>query len=200
MQICILMASPRLNGNTAELCKPFIDELKQLQTQVEYIELQGKDIASCLGCMHCQDISGEYGCSQNDDMQDIVKNILAADVVVYATPIYTWQATPPLKAVMDRMFGLNKFYGKAPREVLGKEKTFALIVTCGYKPTQAADLLDEVMKRGCKHSGVYKYAGMYAVQDVETEDKADDINAFQTKEAVDGARDFARRVLGVKYV
>ena len=28
MRICILMGSPRLNGNTVELVKPFMEELK----------------------------------------------------------------------------------------------------------------------------------------------------------------------------
>ena len=196
MQICIPMGSPRLNGNTAELCKPFIDELKLNQAQVDYIELHNKDIAPCIGCMHCQDIAGEFGCIQKDDMQDIVKVILHADVIVYATPIYTWQATPPLKAVMDRMFGLNKFYGKAPREVLGGKKAYALIATCGYEPKQGADLLEEAIKRYCKHSGVSSYTGTYAVQDIETNNSTDDINAFQTKESVEGARDFARKILG----
>jgi len=189
------MASPRLNGNTSELCKPFIDELKLSQAKVKYIELHDKNIAACLGCGHCQDVSGEYGCSQNDDMQEILESILPADIVVYATPIYTWQATPPLKALMDRMYGLNKFYGKAAHEVLGVPKTFALIATSGYKPDETADLLDEAIRRGCKHSGVSKYAGMYAVQDAETEDRADDIKAFQTKEAMEGARAFARRII-----
>lgn len=36
MKVCILMGSPRLNGNTAELVKPFIEELNLNGVQVEY--------------------------------------------------------------------------------------------------------------------------------------------------------------------
>jgi len=189
------MGSPRLNGNTAEICKPFIHELKHNQAKVDYIELHNKNIAPCLGCYHCQDIAGEYGCIQKDDMYDIVKNLLHADVIVFATPIYTWQATPPLKAVMDRMYGINKFYGKAPKEIIGGAKIYALIATCGYEPEQGADLLEEAIKRYCRHSGIHSYAGMYAVRDIETEDSANDITAFQTKESVEGAKEFAGKIL-----
>lgn len=37
MNIVILMGSPRLCGNTAELCKPFMDELKENGAKVRYV-------------------------------------------------------------------------------------------------------------------------------------------------------------------
>ena len=39
MKVLILMGSPRLHGNTAELCKPFVDELKKKNAEIRYIEL-----------------------------------------------------------------------------------------------------------------------------------------------------------------
>ena len=188
MRICILMGSPRLNGNTAELCKPFIDELRLYDAEVEYITLHDKKISPCLGCYYCQDIAEEYGCIQHDDMQTIVESILKADILVYATPIYSWQATPPMKAVMDRMYGLNKFYGSAPRSVLNMGQAIALITTCGYDIEYGAGLLDEGMCRGSKHSG-FDYLCMYAVRD------EDDLISFQTEAAVEGARKFAQKIL-----
>ena len=188
MYVCILMGSPRLNGNTAELCKPFMEELRENQATVEYIPLQGKNIAPCLGCYQCQKIVDVYGCSQTDDMQAILNNVLTADVLVFATPIYTWQATPVMKAVMDRMYGLNKFYGETPRTRLNKNQSYALMATCGYDLDYGAGLLDESMRRWCAHSGL-PYLGLYAVRD------EDDLASFQTEKAIHGARQFARRVI-----
>ena len=191
MHICILLGSPRINGNTAELCKPFIDELRLHNAEVEYIAVHGKDIAPCLGCYHCQNIVDEYGCVQSDDMQAIVDSILKADVLVFATPVYTWQATPPLKAVMDRMYGLNKFYGTAPRSNLNAGQAYALIATCGYDLEYGAGLLDEGLRRWCEHSGL-PYLGMYAVRD------EDDLASFQTEAAIAGAREFAREIMNIR--
>ena len=188
MNVCILMGSPRQNKNTAELCKPFIDELRLNNVVVDYIPLHEKNIAPCLGCYICQNISNEYGCVQEDDMQGIVEKILKADVLVFATPIYTWQATPPMKAVMDRMYGLNKFYGTAPRAVMNENQAYALIATCGYDLDYGAGLLDEGIRRWCTHSGLH-YLGMYAVRD------EDNLASFQTKEAISGAKEFANKIL-----
>ena len=58
MRILILMGSPRVNGNTAELCKPFLEELKMIGADTRYVTLAGKDIRPCLGCYTCQDIQG----------------------------------------------------------------------------------------------------------------------------------------------
>jgi len=183
------MGSPRLGGNTAELCKPFMDELQQHQAQVEYITLHDKNIESCLGCYYCQGEAEEYGCSQeNDDMEEIIERILLADVLVFATPIYTWQSTPKMKAVMDRMYGLNKFYGGTPRNSLNKHQSYALIATCGYDLDYGAGLLDEALRRWCSHSGL-PYLGMYAVRDT------DNLASFQTDDAIQGARQFAQSIL-----
>ena len=191
MRVCILMGSPRLNGNTCELCKPFIDELRSHKAEVMYITLHDKKIAPCLGCYRCQNVADEYGCVQRDDMQAIVENVLKSDVLVFATPIYIWQTTPPMKAVMDRMYGLNKFYGSAPRSVLNAEQSYALIATCGYDLDYGAGLLDEGIRRWCRHSGL-PYLGMYAVRD------EDDLASFQTEAAIAGAREFALKILNYR--
>ncbi len=189
MKVCILMGSPRGCGNTAELCKPFVEELGAHRAEYRMITLEDKDISPCRGCYHCQSVAGAYGCAIEDDMQGIVEEILRADVLVFATPIYTWQAPARLKAVMDRMYGLNKYYGAVPRARLNKGQRYALIATCGYEPDYGAGLLSESLRRWCEHSGL-GYLGMYAVRD------EDDLASFRTKAAIDGARAFARMIVG----
>jgi len=190
------MGSPRLNGNTAEICKPFIDELLLNDAEVDYITLHDKKIAPCLGCYHCQNVAGEYGCIQQDDMQAVIESILHADVLVFATPIYIWQATPPTKAVMDRMYGLNKFYGSAPRAGLNGNQAYALITTCGYDLDYGAGLLDEGLRRWCKHSDSLPYLGMYAVRDEDyTLEDNRNMKSVKTAAAIAGAQEFAREII-----
>ena len=77
MNVLILMGSSRLRGNTAELCKPFMEELKENGVKVRYVTLADKNINPCKGCYTCQDISSEYGCCQKDEMpvEDILWQI-----------------------------------------------------------------------------------------------------------------------------
>jgi multimeric flavodoxin WrbA len=187
MRITILMGSPRISGNTAELCKPFIVELKANGAEVTYITLHDKHINPCKGCYACQQVSGEYGCVQHDDMQAIIDEIIKSDVIVLATPIYTWYCPPEMKAMLDRHYGLNKYYGKGSGS-LWAGKRVAIIATHGYDREYGAGPFESGIKRLCEHSKL-KYIGMYSVRD------EDDLASFQTPEAINGAKMFAGSIL-----
>jgi len=181
------MGSPRLKGNTAELLKPFIRELEENNCDVDYITLSDKNIQPCKGCYTCQNVEGQYGCVQNDDVGQIMDAIIESDYVILATPIYTWYCTAPMKALLDRHYGLNKFYGKV-KGSLWSGKKIAIVATHGYDTGYAAEPFENGIKRLCEHSGL-KYLGLYSVRHVKN------ITSFQTEDAVNGAKDFALRLL-----
>ena len=187
MKFLLLMGSPRLHGNTAELCKPFREELEQAGAQVRYVTLADKTIHPCKGCYACQNVEGAYGCVQQDDMQGIVSDILWAGCLVLATPIYSWYCTACMKAVLDRHYGLNKFYGSA-KGSLWKGRGVAILATHGYEAAYACEPFETGVRRLCKHSDLH-FAGLYSVRD------EDDLASFQTPAAVEGARAFARSLL-----
>lgn len=186
MKYAILMGSPRLNGNTAELCKPFMEELRAHDAELRYITLADRNIAACMGCYACQNIAGEYGCIQKDDMHHIADAVIWADCIVLATPIYTWYCTSQMKAVLDRHYGLNKFYGSAEGS-LWEGKKVALILTHGYDVEYATEPFVTGIKRLCQHSNL-EYIGMYSVRD------KDNLVSFQTAEAISGVKEFAETI------
>ena len=187
MNILILMGSPRLGGNTAELCKPLMGELERLGAGVCYLTLADKKIQPCRGCYACQNVAGEYGCVQKDDMEAVVERIRWADCLVLATPIYSWYCTAPMKAVLDRHYGLNKFYGSAEGS-LWAGKSVAILVTHGYDRAYATEPFETGVRRLCDHSGL-SYLGLYSLRD------EDNLASFRTAEAQEGARLFARRLM-----
>ena len=186
MKVLILMGSPRLRGNTAELCKYFIDELRVQKTEVKYIELEKMTINPCRECYVCQDVARESGCAQIVDMVEIANEILWADLIVLATPIFSWYCTAKMKAVLDRHYGFNKYYGNA-EGCLWEGKKVGIIATHGYDGDYATEPFETGVKRLCVHSNL-KYVGMYSVQD------NDNLTSFQTEEAIVGAKAFARKV------
>lgn len=190
MQICVLNGSPRLHGNTAELLKPFLEELQQSDVTLNYYTLVQMNVASCKGCYHCQDVQDEYGCYQKDDMHAIAKSIMESDLIVLATPIYIWYCTPELKAVLDRFYGLAKYYRSAKGNFV-EGKRVAILATHGYDAAYAADPFVIGIQRMCDHYHM-RYDGMYSVRDV------DDLASFQTKQAISGAKEFARYLLSKK--
>lgn len=122
-------------------------------------------------------------------MEIISAKIIESDILVLATPIYAWYCTSSMKAVIDRLsYGMNKFYGTKGTGSLWRGKKCAIIATHGYERQYATEPFETGIIRLCKHSGL-NYLGMYSVRD------EDDLASFQTKEAVDGAIAFARKII-----
>ena len=191
MKFCILMGSPRLHGNTAELLKPFIAELEKNECSVIYIPLSEKKILPCIECNACQQVNGRYGCIQQDDVAEIMDCIIDNDCIVLATPIFTWFCTAPMKALLDRHYGLNKYYGKA-KGSLWAGKNISIIATHGYE-TEAAEPFETSIERLCKHSHL-NYLGMFSVRDTDYTEE-DYLASFQTPSAREGAANFALQLI-----
>ena len=185
------MGSPRKNGNTIKLTDSFVEAMKENGVECELIWLYDKDVRPCTACRVCQDKLTEFGCPQKDDMHEIFDKVLECDLLILATPIYSWYCTPPLKAALDRLvYGMNKYYGKEKGSALWQGKRLAMIATCGYKQSYGTDLWEQGIIRYCKHSAL-KYEGMLAERDMG-----------YTKEFMDSekelhARQFADRLAAV---
>lgn len=183
------MGSPRKAGNTASLLKPFIEELEVDQAWHDLIWLYDKHIEACTACRKCQKDWTVFGCRFKDDAQEIFDRILASDIIVLATPIYSWFCTAPMKALLDRLvYGMNKYYGEEKGPALWAGKKLAVITTCGYKPEVGADLFEQGIKRYCKHSQLI-YMGMLAERDMGYK------SVFISDEKIEHARLFAKKLL-----
>ena len=145
MKIVTVMGSPRLTGNTGTILKAF--ERGAAQThEVERINLIDYNYSGCLGCDTCQEVSDVPGCGLEDDGTAIIRSILAADLVVYATPVYIWSFPAGMKALMERHFALVKSrLPGAPSLIAGK--LVMLLVTCKGTAIESADLVLETFKR-----------------------------------------------------
>lgn len=73
---------------------------------VEFINLKGKEIKFCIGCLACQK-TGK--CVQKDDMADLIGKVQNADAIIFATPIYYYEMSGQLKTFLDRC---NPLYGQ----------------------------------------------------------------------------------------
>ncbi len=187
MKVCIINGSPNRRGNTTELLKPFLAKLKELGTETDEIFLKEHKVNPCLGCYACQQIAGRYGCVQRDDAEEIWRRIGENDLLVLATPIYSWYCTAHMKALLDRHYAVNKYYGSAATRQLIPRLSVALLTTHGYEAHYANDPFETGIRRLCKHSH-WDYLGLYSARDV------DGITDMQTPEAVEGAVRFAEEL------
>lgn len=189
MKFCILMGSPRKNGNTFQLLTPFLEELENQSIEYEVIWLYDQSIQPCIACRNCQQDWSIFGCFYSDDCQRIFDTILQSDLILLATPIYSWYCTPPMKALLDRLvYGMNKYYGETKGPSLWQGKKLALISTCGYRVENGADLWEDGIKRYCKHSQL-EYMGMLSERDFGYK------SMFMTDKKTLHAKEFAKTLI-----
>lgn len=170
MKVTILLGSVRNNSNTEIVVDQFIDEINRHRIETEKIVIKDLNIEHCNACWICQDVFDEPGCTKNDDMNLIYSSIQNSDCIIFASPIYSWYCTPPLKAVMDRLvYGMNKYYGETEGPCLWEGKLLGLITTCGYEIEEGVGVFEEGLRRYSKHSRL-NYIGKLAIQDIDGKD------------------------------
>ena len=118
--ILILKGSPREKGNSAVLAEQLAAGAREIGAHVESIYLHGLDIRPCDACEECRE-TGE--CIIEDDMQSIYPKVTAADVLVFASPIYWFTISAQLKLCIDRWYSFQathwqEFHGKQAAIIL----------------------------------------------------------------------------------
>ena len=188
MKAYIILGNTREKSNTKALAGVFADELSKKGAEVETVSLLGKSINTCVGCDKCHVVTDSFGCAVKDDMHLIATGILAADLVVLASPIYTWMPTPGLKAVMDRIYAFTKYPETGEAFNMLKKQKFAMIATSGDKCETNCDLFNEAVKRMADFAKL-EYLGYVGACDFDG--KNNDVTA----EADKNARKFANKCM-----
>lgn len=104
MKIVVLMGSPNRKGSTSILVESFRKGAEKAGHSCEVIDVCHANIHPCTGCIAC---GYEGPCVQKDDVEMIRAKLLAADMVVFATPLYYYGMSAQLKAVVDRFCAYN---------------------------------------------------------------------------------------------
>ena len=99
-KVLVLSASPRKGGNSDLLCDQFMQGAQTAGHSVEKILLKDKKIKYCTGCGACYNLG--KGCSQKDDMSEVLEKMIAADVIAMATPVYFYTMNAQMKTLIDR--------------------------------------------------------------------------------------------------
>lgn len=104
MKILVITGSPRRKGNSAILADNFIKGAEEAGHTVFRFDAAFKKVHPCTGCNHC----GMDGpCVFNDDFNEVRSNIIDADAVVFASPMYYFGLSAQIKTVIDRFYAIN---------------------------------------------------------------------------------------------
>ena len=98
-KVLIISSTPRRGGNSDILCDAFAEGAKEAGNDVEKVRIADLKIGYCTGCYACQK-TGK--CAIKDDAQLVIDKMMAADVIVLASPVYFYTICAQLKALIDR--------------------------------------------------------------------------------------------------
>ncbi len=133
MKVLTLLSSARPKSNTARVLSWVEEELQEMGHEVERILLFKKNINGCLGCAKCRENETEPGCIQKDDMPGLLAEMIRADALVYASPLYMWGFPAQIKAFMDRTYSLVNYYHTPRHTSLVEGQRQALLMTAADK-------------------------------------------------------------------
>ncbi len=143
MNLLAIQGSPRKNGNTDIVLDRVLARLRDRHAaQVDKVYAHDLDIGGCNECFACQKVLDAPACAVQDDMQGLYDKMLAADLIVFASPVFCWGVTAQLKAIWDRLYATLKFE-QDPYTSLLAGKAAAMIVTAGGDVDDGATAAEE---------------------------------------------------------
>lgn len=155
--IVVMTGSPRKNGNSNAMAASFIRAADALGHTVTRIDAAAQQVSGCRDCRACY--KGGKPCAFDEAFNEIAPAILAADALVFATPIYWYSFPAQLKAVIDKFFAF--YIGKQP--IFGK--AYALLACCEDDDVTAMDGVRFSLRRSAELLG-WKNLGEVLVHNV----------------------------------
>ena len=210
MEISILgiCGSPIKGGNTEVFLK---ESLKAAEANdgvnTELISLAGKDIKDCRHCNWCarKQEEGKF-CAQEDDMLGIYPELLKADALLLASPVYIGRLSGYLACFIDRLraFSHGKFYHRVMKNKVGGAlavawgrnsglETTLLIIDSAFLMMQMIPVAAPVGAAGSPLGA----AGLSSQGGTGNFDPEDKLGVLRDEHGLKGARALCKRVVEI---
>ena len=178
MKILLINGSMRgEQSSSLKVANAFVDGIVEAdenrETEVIKVNLRDKRIEHCFGCFCCWKIHrGE--CVIKDDMEELRKLVMEADVIVESFPLYFFGMPSKMKAFTDRMIShVSEYRAVNGDEATGRflhemrypelmQKKLVLVSACGYEET--VDCFDALINQFDKICGHDNYVRVFAPQ------------------------------------
>ncbi len=149
--------TPRETSTTELVLSRLLAGAREAGAEVSSVTLSGKHILPC-DCGHrfaCWvETPGRCKYHEEDEVAAILRSIAAADLVVFATPLYVENMTGQLKTLLDRTLPLVEPYielvdGLSRHPLRGSKhgKLFAAVLTCGHHECSHFDALAQTFRQ-----------------------------------------------------
>jgi len=193
-------SSPRKEkGNTALVLNPFVEGMRQAGAEVDLYYNYDLKVKPCRGCFSCW-LKTPGVCFHKDDMRQLLPKMHEADIVVYATPVYSYGMNAQMKNLIDRMIVLAEPFMEVSegrsRHIAGdgdKLHKIVLVSNCGLWGLDNFDPLIVHIKKLCQDLPM-EYAGALLRPHGEALRAMLDMDA-PVNDIIEAARDAGRQLI-----
>jgi multimeric flavodoxin WrbA len=161
--VLAIMGSPRKKGDTWHIVN-YIEEKLNSRGDInfQYIYLKDSCLEYCRGCLLCMR-KGEDACPTKDSAAELRKQLMSADGIIFASPVYVHQVTALMKNFFDRFaYFMHRpaFHGKpallvTTTEISGAPETLEYLRFCaeawGLTVAGSVWALSDGMKIECRY-------------------------------------------------
>ncbi len=181
MRTLVFFGSARKNGNTKDLLNIFLEDL---EGEVEIIDAYRTEVGGCIDCRYCWE---QWGCSVQDDMQDIYSSIDSADNIVFASPLYFNNVPGPLKNIIDRCQVYWSSRRRGDRDDISNKKAALLVVGGAPSYNKQFKAIEIVLEGVLKDMKAEVIGHVYVPN-------TDEVSVLDNEEAEKKARDLAKQL------
>lgn len=163
MKLIVMTGSPHKHGTTNVLVEAFIRGAEEAGNEVTRFDCAFAKVHPCIGCEQC--VTGNDGCVFKDDLYQLCPELIEADAVVFATPLYYHGYSAQLKAAIDRFHGIDELLQKSPKK--------SALLAAGANPNKwimdgiLTTYHTELRYLGWQDVGSVLATGCYAAKDIE---------------------------------
>ena len=133
-KIVAIYGSPRRKGNTGLMLDRFLEgvaepgDRSERDVRIKKIVVKDLNISSCKSCHNCSK-TGE--CIIEDDMQQVYKELIEADFLAVASPVFFTTVSGYLKALIDRCQRFWSLKYEHKKRIITKKKKGIFISAAG---------------------------------------------------------------------
>ncbi|MFI3237691.1 MAG: flavodoxin family protein [Lachnospiraceae bacterium] len=121
MKVILVNGSPRAKGCTYTALTEVANTLQAEGIETEIVQIGTKAVQGCISCGACHKLKR---CVQDEVVNELGEKILAADGMIFGSPVYYANANGSLLALMDRLFFVygKRFQGKLAASVVSARR------------------------------------------------------------------------------
>lgn len=148
-KVLVITGSPRQHGNSNTLAEQFMRGAQEAGHEVSRFDAGLSTVRGCTACNHCH-MNGPC-ILDDDDFGSVRERIVAADAILFASPVYYYHISMQIKAVMDRFYAIN---GR-----IHVRKRAAFLLTLANSDMERVQPIIDFFRRGLFDYLGWEYAG-----------------------------------------